>query len=214
MADHKGFKHTGQSSALPFNGLMTSTCRRCVIAMERKSLYRIYHYLMVTLNNIMGEWIVSIIIIICVLYVLYYFFNIVRRCNFSRPPRNIRNEVPDFDRRRREAAIERARQNPARRYTRRENRRDRENIRDQELIPLARVTPVQQSKAPFAIQKKKSLFAKNKTLPLPKECSICLDPLKGKPVQCCQCGHCFHEACILKWLKTSTTCPLCRRECF
>lgn len=27
------------------------------------------------------------------------------------------------------------------------------------------------------------------------------------------CGHEFHKKCIEKWLETSTSCPICRKEC-
>eukprot|EP00747_Dinoflagellata_sp_TGD_P034144 gnl/TRDRNA2_/TRDRNA2_137080_c0_seq1.p1 gnl/TRDRNA2_/TRDRNA2_137080_c0~~gnl/TRDRNA2_/TRDRNA2_137080_c0_seq1.p1 ORF type:complete len:504 (-),score=34.66 gnl/TRDRNA2_/TRDRNA2_137080_c0_seq1:34-1545(-) len=51
-------------------------------------------------------------------------------------------------------------------------------------------------------------------------CSICLDPLyrTGHPdsqkeegcVYALPCGHAFHSGCIERWLKVSSTCPLCK----
>jgi hypothetical protein len=38
-------------------------------------------------------------------------------------------------------------------------------------------------------------------------CAICLDTVDG-PMHTTDCGHTFHDACILKWERG--TCPLCR----
>ncbi|KAI5670461.1 hypothetical protein M9H77_10825 [Catharanthus roseus] len=44
------------------------------------------------------------------------------------------------------------------------------------------------------------------------ECSICLgifqdgDKVKVLP----DCGHCYHCECVDKWLRTQSSCPLCR----
>lgn len=43
------------------------------------------------------------------------------------------------------------------------------------------------------------------------ECAICLASNKD-PFTKLTCGHCFHHACIVKWLKVSTTCPICRKS--
>lgn len=43
-------------------------------------------------------------------------------------------------------------------------------------------------------------------------CSICLDGIKeGRQLPC---GHCFHSACLRRWLMASASCPLCRRRYF
>lgn len=52
-----------------------------------------------------------------------------------------------------------------------------------------------------------------KITPTNQECSICLDNISENAVKCCQCGHCFHEKCIKRWLENHTTCPLCRQTC-
>ncbi|KGN63362.1 RING-H2 finger protein ATL16 [Cucumis sativus] len=49
------------------------------------------------------------------------------------------------------------------------------------------------------------------------ECSVCYEDLHGKTekekeVSRIPCGHMFHKSCILKWLKISNSCPLCRGE--
>lgn len=45
-------------------------------------------------------------------------------------------------------------------------------------------------------------------------CSVCLDDWKPKmKVTILPCDHFFHKKCIGKWLKSSTTCPMCRHEC-
>ncbi len=48
------------------------------------------------------------------------------------------------------------------------------------------------------------------------ECSICLtsfNETEEKQVTL-KCNHIFHEACIETWIKTATTCPLCRYQIF
>ncbi|CAK8579665.1 unnamed protein product [Lathyrus sativus] len=45
-------------------------------------------------------------------------------------------------------------------------------------------------------------------------CSICMDEFDDvdETSKICRmpCSHVFHEQCIVKWLQTSNTCPLCR----
>ncbi|MBA0720931.1 hypothetical protein Golax_008526 [Gossypium laxum] len=44
-----------------------------------------------------------------------------------------------------------------------------------------------------------------------KECAICLNEFsEGDEVASMPCTHVFHDGCIVKWLKTSHLCPLCR----
>jgi len=44
-------------------------------------------------------------------------------------------------------------------------------------------------------------------------CSICLKPYApGEKVSSLPCAHSFHAACVLPWLKKTSTCPMCRRE--
>mmetsp|Transcript_47266 Transcript_47266/g.75486 ORF Transcript_47266/g.75486 Transcript_47266/m.75486 type:complete len:381 (+) Transcript_47266:59-1201(+) len=44
-------------------------------------------------------------------------------------------------------------------------------------------------------------------------CVVCLDTLAvGNRASRVPCGHLFHEACILDWLKNSNQCPVCRYE--
>jgi len=42
------------------------------------------------------------------------------------------------------------------------------------------------------------------------ECPICLCILIKKIDT--ECGHEYHEICLLEWQKISLTCPLCRRH--
>ena len=46
------------------------------------------------------------------------------------------------------------------------------------------------------------------------DCPVCCDDMKhGETViQLPGCGHIFHEACALTWLKAHNTCPYCRKE--
>ncbi|XP_021902538.1 E3 ubiquitin-protein ligase synoviolin B-like [Carica papaya] len=44
------------------------------------------------------------------------------------------------------------------------------------------------------------------------DCTVCLDQLSGaKELIDMPCHHVFHEACILRWLETKNSCPLCRQ---
>jgi len=50
-----------------------------------------------------------------------------------------------------------------------------------------------------------------KESPREPECSICYNKyIKEKQNSRLECNHVFHQECILKWLETGTTCPLCR----
>ncbi|CAN0927521.1 E3 ubiquitin-protein ligase RING1-like [Linum grandiflorum] len=40
-------------------------------------------------------------------------------------------------------------------------------------------------------------------------CSICLAEMGGRVIRM-ECKHVFHQSCLMKWLKTSKSCPLCR----
>lgn len=50
------------------------------------------------------------------------------------------------------------------------------------------------------------------------QCAICLEFCKDSEVQdsWCQllCGHCFHRACVVVWLRRAHCCPLCRRSSY
>jgi len=44
-------------------------------------------------------------------------------------------------------------------------------------------------------------------------CNICLDNFEiGNLLRILECNHEFHENCIITWLKTNNTCPVCRHE--
>lgn len=46
-----------------------------------------------------------------------------------------------------------------------------------------------------------------------EQCTICLDEfLRGDEVASMPCGHVYHDTCLVKWLKTSHFCPLCRYQ--
>eukprot|EP00929_Paragymnodinium_shiwhaense_P020696 TRINITY_DN13703_c0_g1_i1.p1 TRINITY_DN13703_c0_g1~~TRINITY_DN13703_c0_g1_i1.p1 ORF type:complete len:321 (+),score=59.29 TRINITY_DN13703_c0_g1_i1:172-1134(+) len=46
-----------------------------------------------------------------------------------------------------------------------------------------------------------------------EECCCCSEAFcNEKPIKRTPCGHVFHEGCLSKWLKVSTTCPLCRND--
>ena len=45
----------------------------------------------------------------------------------------------------------------------------------------------------------------------PPPCSICLSPLRpGENCRSLPCDHHFHEPCLLQWVRTHNTCPVCR----
>ncbi|CAK9164412.1 unnamed protein product [Ilex paraguariensis] len=44
-----------------------------------------------------------------------------------------------------------------------------------------------------------------------KECCICLNSYEdGTELHALPCNHHYHSTCIVKWLKTNATCPLCK----
>ncbi|KAL5541295.1 hypothetical protein UlMin_042517 [Ulmus minor] len=60
----------------------------------------------------------------------------------------------------------------------------------------------------------KTLIGESCRLPNPtaNTCSICLSEYKAKEAlrTIPDCGHYFHDDCIVEWLKLNATCPLCR----
>ncbi|XP_031254459.1 uncharacterized RING finger protein C2A9.04c-like [Pistacia vera] len=46
------------------------------------------------------------------------------------------------------------------------------------------------------------------------QCTVCLEELKDVNLEVVRmsCSHLYHEECIVKWLETNCTCPLCRYE--
>ena len=44
------------------------------------------------------------------------------------------------------------------------------------------------------------------------ECVICYQGCGRKVVVQTRCNHFFHNACIKKWLKIKTNCPLCNTD--
>ncbi|KAK8480798.1 hypothetical protein V6N13_046695 [Hibiscus sabdariffa] len=46
-----------------------------------------------------------------------------------------------------------------------------------------------------------------------KGCAVCLDEFfNGDEITSMPCGHVYHYGCIVEWLETSHTCPLCRYQ--
>jgi hypothetical protein len=52
-----------------------------------------------------------------------------------------------------------------------------------------------------------------------ENCSVCLNDLADEPGDCSKliaslepCKHAFHDGCIQTWLKTFSSCPICRRK--
>lgn len=44
-------------------------------------------------------------------------------------------------------------------------------------------------------------------------CAICLDSTSKYCIKELGCKHFFHKTCILTWLKSTNSCPLCRKRC-
>ncbi|KAH0973919.1 hypothetical protein GBA52_015818 [Prunus armeniaca] len=43
------------------------------------------------------------------------------------------------------------------------------------------------------------------------QCVVCMEEMvRGDQVTCLPCSHVFHGNCVIKWLKLSHTCPVCR----
>lgn len=59
------------------------------------------------------------------------------------------------------------------------------------------------------VDRKKTLSLKTYSPKSEDECSICYNGYTKSGSQLL-CGHFYHEQCILTWLETSNTCPLCR----
>ncbi|KAK1355448.1 hypothetical protein POM88_048704 [Heracleum sosnowskyi] len=46
-------------------------------------------------------------------------------------------------------------------------------------------------------------------------CSIChIDFDVNQKICILECGHMFHESCIVEWVREKNTCPLCRRKLY
>ena len=46
-----------------------------------------------------------------------------------------------------------------------------------------------------------------------RECSVCIESFKnGDDVMCLPCFHTYHKNCITPWLKTKSTCPVCKHQ--
>lgn len=43
-------------------------------------------------------------------------------------------------------------------------------------------------------------------------CAICQDTFTGEEVVKLNCGHEFHEPCIMPWIKKVASCPVCRHN--
>lgn len=44
-------------------------------------------------------------------------------------------------------------------------------------------------------------------------CIICNENIDQESKIITQCNHSFHGPCLVKWLETSQTCPVCRQVC-
>ncbi|KAB2603835.1 E3 ubiquitin-protein ligase RNF181-like [Pyrus ussuriensis x Pyrus communis] len=71
---------------------------------------------------------------------------------------------------------------------------------DQTLVPRTKGTPIEE-------------LERVKIEGCGKQCAICLEEMQcGSEAIRTPCSHEYHESCIVKWLKMSLLCPLCRFE--
>lgn len=92
-------------------------------------------------------------------------------------------------------------------------REDREGDRDMiDVIveqSMQQVATIPTSKEAIASLKK--LKGSSDNVKNNERCSICLESFEeDDDVSRMPCDHIYHENCIVKWLKTNHTCPLCR----
>jgi hypothetical protein len=66
------------------------------------------------------------------------------------------------------------------------------------------------NKATYEQLRKRSPLVRNPDIG--KECSICLNPMKGPYVKKIFCGHTFHHKCLKTWEEKRMSCPMCRYE--
>ena len=50
----------------------------------------------------------------------------------------------------------------------------------------------------------------NGSKPEVPNCPICMEDIKGRAALM-ECGHMFDEECVLKWLESKNSCPICRQ---
>ncbi|KAI8825524.1 hypothetical protein BJ741DRAFT_631761 [Chytriomyces cf. hyalinus JEL632] len=71
-------------------------------------------------------------------------------------------------------------------------------------------TPAQQHKSKPKEIKKLSRHRRHETV-RESECAICLEAwLNGEIIKKLNCGHAFHQDCVIPWLEEHVHCPLCR----
>ncbi|TPX54818.1 hypothetical protein CcCBS67573_g09534 [Chytriomyces confervae] len=68
----------------------------------------------------------------------------------------------------------------------------------------------QQHKSKSKENKKLSTRRRHETV-RESECAICLEAwLNGEIIKKLNCGHAFHQDCVIPWLEEHVHCPLCR----
>lgn len=82
------------------------------------------------------------------------------------------------------------------------------------FLAMLLLTPYQQTKF-FAGQHNRSshvdLSWRFKRMGRNTECPCCLNELHTDTQVCTKCQQGFHTPCILRWMKQSTACPMCRQ---
>lgn len=67
--------------------------------------------------------------------------------------------------------------------------------------------------SPNAVQHLQSVSVSRENEVKGEICTVCQERLKrGETVKKLSCAHLFHEECVVPWLQTHNTCPVCRQE--
>ncbi|XP_004300907.1 PREDICTED: RING-H2 finger protein ATL22-like [Fragaria vesca subsp. vesca] len=78
------------------------------------------------------------------------------------------------------------------------------------LPPAARLEPNVKSATESSIESLEKVRLDSLEESPESLCTICSDGLADQLIARMPCSHCFHEHCIVRWLKISHLCPLCR----
>jgi hypothetical protein len=77
------------------------------------------------------------------------------------------------------------------------------------LVELIGVSPVFVEPKPFTLALKVTLEQRK----ISRKLCFCLEPLGCREsLKLPNCGHAFHCQCLVEWMRTKTTCPVCREE--
>ena len=77
------------------------------------------------------------------------------------------------------------------------------------IIELGLMEQAQDNTAPQQVKIEKDMVDEKDSV----HCPICLDSMTlSNHVMILPCSHCFHDDCIVPWLKEASACPCCRKR--